>query len=65
MKAIQPQGIPIRPLISEERMKEILSSRRSITSKDFKKQVEAHLGRSLLPGRKPVSVNGQTIWVSC
>lgn len=46
-------------------MQEILSSRRSISSEEFKKQVEAHLGRPLVPGRKPVSFNGQTVWVSC
>lgn len=46
-------------------MQEILLSRCSITSGEFKKQVEAHLGRPLLPGRKPASFNGQTVWVSC
>jgi hypothetical protein len=46
-------------------MREILSSRRSISSEEFKKQVEAHLGRPHVPARKPVSFNGQTVWVSC
>jgi hypothetical protein len=65
VKATQSPKSTIRPLISEERMQEILSSRRSISSEEFKKQVEAHLGRPLVPGRKPVSFNGQTVWVSC
>jgi hypothetical protein len=65
VKTERPKASPIRPLISEERMQEILSSRRSISSEEFKKQVEAHLGRPLLPGRRPVSMNGQTVWVSC
>jgi hypothetical protein len=65
VKTERPTASPVRPLISEARMQEILSSRRSISSEEFKKQVEAHLGRPLLPGRKPVSFNGQTVWVSC
>ena len=65
MKASQSQKPIVRPLVSEERMREILSSRRSISSEEFKKQVEAHLGRPLVPGRKPVYFNGQTVWVSC
>jgi len=65
VKASRQQEIPIRPLISEERMKEILSSRRSITSEEAYREIEKHLGRPLLPGRKPVSFNGQTVWVSC
>lgn len=65
MKTDRPATSPVRPLISESRMREIVSSRRSISSADFKKQVEAHLGRPLSPARKPVSFNGQTVWVSC
>jgi hypothetical protein len=55
----------VRPLISAERMEKILSSRRSITSEEAYRQIEAHLGRPLLPGRRKTSVNGQTVWVSC
>jgi len=65
VKTDPTQKFPIRPLISEAWMQEILLSRCSITSGEFKKQVEAHLGRPLLPGRKPASFNGQTVWVSC
>jgi hypothetical protein len=42
-----------------------LSSRRSITSEEFLKQVSTHLGRPRSPGRRKTSVNGQTVWVSC
>ncbi len=65
MKATVTKTPEVRPLISEARMREILSSRRSITSEEFRTQVEAHLGRPLSPGRRPVSVNGRTVWVSC
>jgi hypothetical protein len=65
VNASQSPKSTVRPLISEERMREILSSRRSISSEEFKKQVEAHLGRPHVPARKPVSFNGQTVWVSC
>jgi hypothetical protein len=65
VKTSQKEKSSIRPLISEEQMRQILSSQRSITSEEFKKQVEAHLGRPLLPGRKQVSLNGQTVWVCC
>jgi hypothetical protein len=60
-----PQPHTVRPLITEEQMRAILSERRSITSEEFRKQVEAHLGRPLLPGRKEVLWNGQPVWVSC
>ncbi|MCU0749223.1 MAG: hypothetical protein MUF13_06725 [Akkermansiaceae bacterium] len=65
MKPSQTPKSPVRPLISEERMKEILSSRRSISSEEAYQEMEKHLGRPRSPGRKPVSVNGQTVWVSC
>ncbi len=55
----------LRPLISEEQMGRILSSRRSVRSEEFLKQVESHLGRRLLPGRRKIFVNGQPVWVSC
>lgn len=45
-------------------MERILSSRRSITSAEFRSQVEAHLGRPLSPARRKVSVNGREVWVS-
>jgi len=65
MEATLPKPKVLRPLISEEEMSRILSARRSISSEDFKKQVEAHLGRPLLPGRRKTCVNGQDVWVSC
>ena len=52
------------PLLSAEQMERILSSRRSITSAEFRSQVEAHLGRPLSPARRKVSVNGREVWVS-
>ena len=65
MKAKCQTTPPVRPLISEARMQEILSSRRSISSEEAYQEMEKHLGRPRLPGRKPVSLNGQTVWVSC
>jgi len=60
-----PRQTPIRPLISSEQMERILSARRSIASEEAYREIEAHLGRSLSPGRRKVSVNGQTVWVCC
>ena len=57
--------VPVRPLISAERMERILSARRSISSEEAYRQMAEHLGRPLSPGRKKVSVNGQTVWVCC
>lgn len=65
MKAKSPTTSPVRQLISEARIQEILSSRRSISSEEAYREMEKHLGRPRLPGRKPVSLNGQTAWVSC
>jgi len=65
VKENPPTTDPIRPLVSAERMAAILSSRRSLTSVETYRKIEMHLGRPLLPGRKKVSVNGQTKWVSC
>lgn len=55
----------LRPLINEEQMGRILSSRRSVTSEEAYRQVEEHLGRRLLPGRRKIFVDGQPVWVSC
>ncbi len=46
-------------------MQEILSSRRSISSEEAYREMEKHLGRPRSPGRRAVSFNGQTVWVSC
>lgn len=54
-QASQP---PVIPLLTPEQMERILSSRRSITSKEFYRQVEAHLGRPSSPGRRQTFVNG-------
>jgi hypothetical protein len=61
-KTAHPQQVI--PLLSAEQMERILSSRRSITSAEFRSQVEAHLGRPLSPARRKVSVNGREVWVS-
>lgn len=65
MNEIPATSSVLRPLISEEQMGRILSSRRSVTSDEFLKQVEEHLGRQLLPGRRKIFVDGQPVWVSC
>jgi hypothetical protein len=44
--AIHP---PVKPLLTQEQMERILSSRRSITSEEFRQQVSAHLGRPPRP----------------
>ncbi|MCP5533122.1 MAG: hypothetical protein H7A49_17480 [Akkermansiaceae bacterium] len=65
MKAAEKQVPEVRPLISEERMREIVSSPRSITSEEFKKQVETHLGRRRPPVRKTNSSDGRNSRASC
>jgi hypothetical protein len=65
VKATESPKSIVRPLISEERMQEILSSRRSISSEEAYREMEKHLGRPRSPGRRAVSFNGQTVWVSC
>ncbi len=57
--------MPVKPLLSAEQMARILSARRSITSEDFRRQVAAHLGRPLSPGRRKAFVNGREVWVCC
>jgi hypothetical protein len=54
---------PVKPLLSPEQMERILSSRRSITSEEAYRQMEAHLGRPRSPGRKKAFVNGREVWV--
>lgn len=56
---------PVIPLLTQEQMERILSSRRSITSEEFDRQMEAFLGRPPSPARKKVCVNGQDVWVCC
>jgi hypothetical protein len=60
-----PNPIPVKPLLSAERMERILSARRSITSEDFRRQVAEHLGRPPSPGRRKAFVNGREVWVCC
>lgn len=59
------QDRPVKPLLTPEQMERVLSSRRSVTSAEFRQQVEKHLGRPLLPARKKTFVNGQPVWVCC
>ena len=59
------QQPPIKPIFTKEKMEQIISRQPSLTSEEFFRKVEAHLGRSLPPARKRVSVNGQVLWVSC
>lgn len=56
---------PVKPLLTPEQMERILSSRRSITSEEFRQQVSAHLGRPPSPGRRKAFVNGREVWVCC
>jgi len=65
MPPIPANPAPVKPLLSAEQMARILSARRSITSEDFRRQVESHLGRPLSPGRRKVFVNGREVWVCC
>ena len=56
---------PVKPLLTQEQMDRILSSRRSLTSEEAYRQMEAHMGRPRSPGRKKVCVNGREVWVCC
>lgn len=56
---------PVKPLLTQEQMERILSSRHSITSEEFDRQLVEFLGRPPSPARKKVCVNGQEIWVCC
>jgi hypothetical protein len=60
-----PKASPVRPLISEERMKEILAARKPIPTDECYRQIEQHLGRPMQRARKPVIIHGETVWVSC
>lgn len=55
----------IKPLISPEKMEQILSSRRSITSEEAMKEMAIHTGRPIRPAYKKVFENGETLRVSC
>ncbi|WP_138087107.1 hypothetical protein [Phragmitibacter flavus] len=55
----------VKPLLTQEQMDKILPSRRSITSEEFRRQIELHLGRPLLPARKKVFLIGRETWVCC
>jgi hypothetical protein len=65
MSQMPTTQIPVKPLLTPEQMARILSSRRSITSEEFRQQVSAHLGRPPSAGRRKTFVNGQVVWVSC
>ncbi len=60
-----PNPIPVKPLLSAERMERILSARRSLTSEEAYRQLEQHMGRPLSPGRRKAFVNGREVWVCC
>lgn len=60
-----PTQPPIQPIYTREQMERIISRQPSITSEEFFRNVEVHLGKSLLPARKLAFVNGQRAWVSC
>lgn len=54
----------IKPLVSKEMMEKIVSSRRSITSEEFYRQVETHLGKPTRSAKKVIYKNGRKFWVS-
>lgn len=56
---------PVRPFITVEKMERILSVRHSIFSEEAYRQIKAHPGRRLLPGRIKTSVDGRTVWACC
>ena len=60
-----PSPIAIRPLVTREEMERVLSQQRSITSEEFYRQVEAHLGRPMQLSRKLSFVNGRWALVDC
>ena len=56
----------IQPLISQEEMERILSSRRLPSPEVMHQKMAEHLGRSRpLPGRKSVLRDGRVDWVCC
>ncbi len=57
--------VKVRPLLSEERMREIVSSQPSITSETFYREMETHLGRKNTGRRKLVFEHGRKINISC
>ena len=65
MSQIQTSQPPVKPLLTPEQMERILSSRRSITSEQAYREMEAHLGRPRSPGRRKTFVNGREVWVCC
>ncbi len=56
---------PIKPIYTKEQMERIVSRQPSMSSEEFFRSVEAHLGRSLKPARKKVCLNGQVVWEHC
>lgn len=61
-----PQArLTIQPLLSKQQVETIVSTRRSLTSAEAYREMDAHLGKVHLPARKPVLRNGRTVWVSC
>lgn len=59
-----PPPQPIGPLVSAEMMEKIVSSRRSISSEEFDRQVATHIGKPTRPARKLVFKNGRKVWVA-
>ena len=65
MKRTARQDQPVKPLLSPEQMDRVLSARRSLTSEEAYREMAAHLGRPLSPGRRKTFVNGHAVWVCC
>ncbi len=52
----------VKPLLTKERMREIVSSQPSITSEAFYREMDKHLGRRNTGRRKLVFEHGRSRW---
>lgn len=60
-----PKPTMIQPLLKKHQVAMIVSSRRSLTSAEAYREMDAHLGKVHSPARKPVLRNGRKVWVCC
>jgi hypothetical protein len=63
MNPSQPGYSSVRPLISEEQMREILAARKPISTEECYRQIEQHLGRPMRPAYRKKIVDGREVWV--
>ena len=62
---VSQPSLPVRPLISPEQMREIISKTPSITCEEAYRKMAEHLGRPLSPAYRKVLSNGRETWVAC